>query len=271
MTGRPHISASVRRLLVAFFLFGAAPATASLAPNELAAIGVDPAPGATFPLDQPLIGLEGRQMTLGAAIDGKPSAVVFVDYTCKTLCSPVLAIVSSALARSGLTPGTDFRLITIGLNPKNSAEDARRMVEAEIGLTTPLGRAVAALRADAAAAQRLTAAVGYRYAYDAERDQYAHPAAVLVAGADGRVSRVLSGLALSPNDAKLALIEAGRGAIGGIGDQILLHCYGFDPTVGFYTDRISLILVASCCLTVILIVVGLASLSGKLHVARRPS
>jgi protein SCO1 len=246
-------------------------ARAGLAPDQLATIGVDPPPGATFPIGAALIDLDGRETKLGDAIGGKPAVIVFVDYTCKTLCSPILAIAAGALRRSGLTPGADFRLIAIAFNPRNSAEDARRVINAQIDFATPLGHATMALRASAAIAQRLTAAVGYRFAYDAEHDLYAHPAVVLVAGADGRVSRTLSGLALSPDDLRLALVEAGRGAIGTVSDQLHLLCYGFDAQIGFYTDRIRLIVVAACGLTVLVLLFCLAGLSGVFLLSRRPS
>ena len=58
---------------------------------------------------------------------------------------------------------------------------------------TAIGRATSALSATEPIAARLTSAVGYRYAYDAENARYAHPAALLIVTADGRLSRVLSG------------------------------------------------------------------------------
>ena len=49
---------------------------------------------------------------------------VLADYTCETLCGPVISIVSDALAQSGLRPGVDYRLIAVGLDPKDTAADA---------------------------------------------------------------------------------------------------------------------------------------------------
>ena len=82
----------------------------------------------------------------------------------------------------------------------------------------------------------LTAAVGYHYAYDAERGRYAHPVALLVVTANGRLSRVLSGLSISGGDVRLALVEASKGTIGAIVDQVRLLCYGFSASFGFYTN-----------------------------------
>ena len=124
----------------------------------------------------------------------------------------------------------------IGFNPPATADDGKRMVGGQIGFDTPVGRATTALIASALIVALLTAAVGYHYAYDAERGRYAHPVALLVVTANGRLSRVLSGLSISGGDVRLALVEASKGTIGAIVDQVRLLCYGFSASFGFYTN-----------------------------------
>ena len=237
------------------------PAAAALAPDELADVGVRPPPNASLPLDARLTDLDGRPMTLGEAIGGGPAVVVFADYDCPQLCSPILALTGGALAKSGLEPGVDYRLVVIGFNPRATASDGRRMVGGQIGFGTAVGRETTALRASESVIARLTSAVGYHYAYDTARARYAHPVALLVVAANGRLSRVLSGLAISGGDVRLALVEAGKGAIGAITDQIRLLCYGFGASIGLYTDRIRILLGAAGVATLLAIVAGLVMLS----------
>ena len=255
----------LRRLLGAFGLAAAmlagAPAGAALPPNELAEVGVRPPPGARLPLDATLTDLGGKPTTLGGAIGGRPAVVIFADYRCTELCSPIAALAGDALAKSGLAPGGDYRLVVVGFNPRASAADGRRMIGGAIGFDTAVGRATTAVTASEPVVQRLTSAVGYHYAYDEERARYAHPAALLVVAADGRLSRVLSGLAINGGDVRLALVEAGKGAIGAIADQIRLLCYGFSASVGFYADRVRLILAAAGAATLLAIAGGLMTLS----------
>jgi protein SCO1/2 len=85
-----------------------------------------------------------------------------------------------------------------------------------------------------ASIKTLADAVGFRYAYDAAIDQYAHPAAVTVLTGEGRVSRYLFGIEFAPRDFKLALIEAADRKIGTAVDQVLLFCYHYDPETGKY-------------------------------------
>ncbi|HZZ63207.1 MAG TPA: hypothetical protein VFE63_18910 [Roseiarcus sp.] len=246
--------------LMTAILFGQ-PAAAALAPDRLADVGVRPPPSASLPLDAPLTDLDGRPRTLGEAIGGRPAVVVFADYDCPQLCSPILALTGGALAKSGLAPGVDYRLVVIGFNPRASAVDGKRMVGGQIGFETPVGRATTALRASEPVVARLTAAVGYHYVYDAANQRYAHPVALLVVSANGRLSRVLSGLAISGDDVRVALTAAGRGEIGAIANQIRLLCYGLGASIGLYTNRVRILLSAGGVATLLAIAAGLLMLS----------
>ena len=238
----------------------AGPAVAGLTAEQLADVGVTPPADATLPLDARLTDLDGHATTLGDAIGGRPAVVNFVDYLCTQLCSPILGVVGRALGESGLEAGTDYRLVVIGFNPKASAADGKRMVGGQIGSSTPVGRATTALVASENVAARLTSAVGFHYAYDAALGRFAHPAALLVVTRDGKLSRVLSGLAITGSNVRLALVEAGKGTIGAIADQIRLLCYGFSASIGFCSDRIRVLLAAAGVGTLVLVGAGLFAL-----------
>ena len=210
----------------------------------------------------------GRLLDLAALIR-QPSVLVFADYTCTTLCGPIVAFAAGALEKSGLAPGTDFRLIVVGLDPKDTAADVARMRADHLGGNAALGAATTFATADQATVSRLTAALGYRYAYDEEHDQYVHPGAAYVLRADGRVSQVLTGLGLSPGDMRLALVEAGEGRVGTIGDQVRLLCSGFDPAHGSYNLLVSRVLAATGLATILAVVggIGLLILAGRRRAA----
>jgi protein SCO1/2 len=190
-----------------------------------------------------------------------PSVLVFADYTCTTLCGPIVAFVASALEKSGLKAGSQYRLIVVGLDPKDDAATAAQIRRDHLGDATALNDAVTFLIADQAAVTRLTTALGYRYVYDAEHDQYAHPGAAYVLRADGHVSRVLTGLGLSGSDMRLALVEAGQGRIGTLGDQVRLLCSGFDPAHGAYNLAVSRILGTVALATILMLGGGIALLA----------
>lgn len=211
------------------------PARASLTAAVLHQIGVEAPAEARVPIAVQLRDDAGGLRTLQQVIGGHPAIMIFADYTCQSLCGAVLTMAAMGLRQSGLRPDADFRLIVVGLDPKDGASEARAMKRAQVDESL-LG-ASTFLLADTGTKQ-IADAVGYRYAYDSENDQFAHPAAAFVLAADGRVVRILSGLALDPGSLRLALVEAGAGRVGTFADHVRLLCYGFDPAAGTYTAAI---------------------------------
>lgn len=224
-------------------------ADASLSPAELARVTLAPSHDAAIPANLIFHDLTGRPVKFVGALNHVPALLLLVDFTCHTICGPALAIASGALGETGLRAGSDFRLIVVGLDPKDSITDAKAMLD-QIR-DKEIERATTVLRGDRAAIRALTKAVGYKYVYDAEVDQFAHPAGTLVLTADGHVSRSLSSLSLNPGDLHLALLEAGKGSTGSLADRIALFCYGFDAAHGVYTLLIWRILEIGAILTVL--------------------
>ena len=256
--------------IVALVLSGVAPLRAAVTERDLAKIGVIPPPGATLPLDLPLQGEDGATKPLQFWLGAKASVLVLADYTCETLCGPVISIVSDVLARSGLRAGSDFRLIVIGLDPKDTAADAANMKQAQIGdAGTDVALASYFLRGNAEAIGTLTEALGFKSVYDRDRDQFAHPAAAFVVAPDGRIARVLPGLALEPASVRLALVDAGKGTVGTFTDHIRLLCYGYDPASGTYTVAIGRLLAASGGATIAALVLLITLLLRREHAGRR--
>ncbi len=218
------------------------PAHANFTAAELASIAASPPPHAALPLDLSFRDESGRSATIGSAIGGVPALVIFADYTCHTLCGPIVEFTAAGLAKTGLRPGIDYRLLVIGLDPKDGLDTARAMRASHIDPGDPLGQAAIFLSGGDAEIRAATTALGLHYAYDAAHDQYAHPAAAYVLDAGGGVRRVLSPLGLDGGDLRLALVDAGNGAVGSLADRIHLLCYGYDPARGIYTERITAML-----------------------------
>jgi protein SCO1/2 len=224
------------------------PAAARLSAAELGTVAVSPEPGARVPLDLPLTDAAAdRPTSLGAVMGGRPALLLPVDYTCGNVCDPMIGLSADALAATGL-PAGDRRLVLVGLDPRDDAATARGRIA---GLWGGRADAPAILVAGTAEIARLTEALGYRYAYDAGTDSFAHPAAALLVTGDGRLARVLSPLALNGKDLRLALTEAGDGRVGTLADHLALLCYGYDAAKGVYTPLIGRILTGGGVLTIL--------------------
>jgi len=253
------ILAAILLLLIA----GGAAGEAGVTQAVLDHVAVEPRSDAALPLGLRFLDESAQPRTLGDVLAGKPAIVVFADYTCRTLCGPVLTFVAAGLERSGLAAGADYGLVAIGLDPKDDLEAARVTKAARIGSGTPLAAATVMLTGDEAAIRAATAALGYRYAYDAEHDQFAHPAAAFAVNSAGRVTRVLSGLTLDGADLRMALVEAGEGRVGSLGDRLRVLCYGFDPVRGVYTEKITLWLELAAIFTLFSMAVAMVVMNAK--------
>jgi protein SCO1 len=246
-------------ILASAIFLAAAPAHAAIVQRDLDRVGVTLPPDAVLPLDLPLQGEDGSSKPLRSWLGATPGVLVLADYTCETLCGPVISIASDALAHSGLRPGRDFRLIVVGLDPKDTAAEAARMKQAQVGEDSDIFKAAFFLRGDAGTIGTLSKALGFSSVYDPARDQFAHPAAMFVVTPDGKLARALSGLAVDPATIRLALVGAGEGKVGTLTDHIRLLCYGYDPARGTYTVAIGRLLAASGGVTIVslLLLIGL--------------
>lgn len=244
-------------LVVAATLVAVRSAQARFTAAQLAGISAAPPPNAGLPLQLTFEDDRGQAATVAGAIGGHPAVVIFADYTCRTLCGPILEFTTAGLAQTGLKPGADYRLVVIGINPRDSFESAHAMRAAHIDSANIVNNGAVFLSGDEASILTATTAVGLHYAYDAEHDQYAHPAAAYIVDGSGRVRRLLSPLGLDGADLRLALVDAGGGAIGGLADQIHLLCYGYDPVKGIYTERITTLLGFAAGATLVLVAGGI--------------
>jgi protein SCO1/2 len=211
--------------------------SAGLTEQQVSEVAVTPTPGARVPTDLVFTNIEGRDVTLGEAIAGRPTLLLPADFTCAQICGPALSIAASALGQTGLHAGIDYSVVVVGIDAQDGLDDARRFTRGQIG-----GPGVSVLRADGGTTEALMTAIGYRFQPDGANNAIAHPAAYVTLTADGRLSRVLSSLALQPTDLRLALVEAGGGTIGGLAGRMAMLCYGFDAIHGIYTSRITTVL-----------------------------
>jgi protein SCO1 len=168
--------------------------------------------------------------------NGRPVILHFVYYKCPMLCPLVLDGLTNALTEMKFNVGEDFDIITISIDPRDMPKEAAQFKDRFV---KRYGRLNAAngwhfLTANESAIQRVANSVGFQYAYDGARDQFAHGAAIFVLTPDGRLSRYLYGFEFKPRDLRLAIVEASGGTIGTPTDQVLLLCYHYDPVTGRY-------------------------------------
>ena len=210
--------------------------TSSTMPRPLREIGFDQNLDQYVPLDVPFRDESGRTVRLADYFGSRPVVLVFAYYDCPMLCTQVINGLSTALNILSLAPGKDFEIVTVSFNPRDTpaTASAKKAVYLERYTRDGAAQAWHFLSGDQPSIDRLTKAAGFRYVWDAETKQFAHPTGVIVLTADGRLSRYLFGIEYGPRDLRYALVEASAGGVGNAVDTLLLYCYHYDPMTGRY-------------------------------------
>lgn len=191
-----------------------------------------------IPLDLMFRDETGEVVRLGQYFNhGKPVVLNFVYYRCPMLCPMVLEGMTSTMTELKFDIGKDFDVVTVSIDPRDTAKSAAELKDKYIRRYGRLDSAPGwhFLTANETAVQRLADSVGFQYTYDARSDSFAHGATILVLTPDGRVSRYLYGFEFKGRDLRLALVEASEGKIGTAADQFLLLCFHYDPAIGKYS------------------------------------
>ncbi len=223
-------------------------------PRALREVGFDQKPGDSLPLDLRFKDDTGREVRLRDYFGKRPVVLSLNYYGCPMLCTVTLSGLASALdVLTSFDAGRDFELLTVSFDASEGPELAAKKKKSYLArYKRPTAEAGwHFLTGDKAAIDALTTAVGFRYAWDEETKQFAHPAGVVVLTPEGRISRYLYGIEYAPKDLKLALMESSRGRIGTAIDQAILYCYQYDPMTGRYSASVMRILRAGAVLTVL--------------------
>lgn len=216
-------------------LAAAAPAFGDVgAPPALRDVRIAPRLGERLPLEAALSTWDGRTVRLGDFFDGRRPVLLTLFYSrCPMLCGLVLDGAARAVRGAAPRLGTDYRALSISIDPDETpAAVAARRASVLRSLPGAAPDAWPFVTGERPALQRLAAALGFAYRYDAATRQFAHPAAMFVLTGDGRISRYLYGFDPTAADLEAALGAAAAGTIGQGGvRELLLQCYRYVPAL----------------------------------------
>lgn len=205
-------------------------------PEVLREVAYEQRLDAQLPLDAPFRDESGRPVRLGDYFTGRPVVLALVYYDCPMLCTQVLNGLVASLRVLSFEAGREFDVVAVSFDPREKPElaAAKRRSYLERYGRSGVENGWHFLTGDEQAITRLTSAVGFRYVYDKETSQFAHPAGITVVTPAGRLARYFFGIEYAPRDLRFALVEASDGRIGSPVDQVLLYCYHYNPATGKY-------------------------------------
>lgn len=231
--------------------------------SELEGVEVVEHLGARLPVGLDFLDEDGKPVKLGDYFDGRTPVILTLNYyRCPMLCTLQLNGFVDGLRRMPWTPGKEFRVVTISIDPKETPDLARLKKQ---NYMNDYGRAGAAagwafLTGRDENIQAVASAVGFKYRYDKATDQYAHAAAMFVCMPDGRVARYLYGVLYDPQTLRLSLVEASEGKTASTVDRVLLWCFHYDATKGKYAPKAMRVMQAGGSLTAIVLAAVLGAL-----------
>ncbi len=205
-------------------------------PHALQEVAFEQRLNESIPLDLPFIDETGEAVVLGDFFGERPVVLALVYYECPMLCTLVLNGVTTSLGLMEFNPGEEFDVVVVTIDPQEGPELAAAK---KANVLEEYGRPDTAtgwhfLTGSEESIQALSSAVGFRYIYDADTDEYAHASGIMVLTPQGRLARYFYGIDYPPRDVGFALMEASEERIGSLANQLLLFCYQYDPETGTY-------------------------------------
>lgn len=196
---------------------------------EAAQVGMDESVlGDTIPMTLPLIDEKGDTVTLAGLCGGaRPVVLQLGYYRCPVICSYVLGNLAKQVgATPDLRPGRDFEVVSVSIDPKETAVNAKESRVKILGDADATGWHF--LTASEASIKGLAAACGFRYRYIASVNQYAHPGTVVFLSPQGKVTEFLDGQSFQEPAWRAAVAGAKSGTvITPPADNIFAQCSAF--------------------------------------------
>ena len=213
-------------------------------PSVLSKVGITQKLDQQLPLGLNFTDETGKQVQLGQYFGKHPAILALVYFQCPMLCSEELNGLTSSLRMVHLTPGKDFDVVVVSIDP---TEGPTLAAAKKASYVKRYGQPETAagwhfLTGQQPSIDALTQAVGFGYTKipgpDGKLDQFAHASAIQIVTPQGKLAQYYMGVEYSPKDLLLGLVEASSNKIGSPVANILTYCYHYDP----HLNRHSLII-----------------------------
>ena len=188
-----------------------------------------------LPLNAEFVDETGKAVHLGDYFGKRPAILALVYYNCPILCSEELKGLAGALEMVNFTPGKDFDVVVVSIDPAEKPELAAQQKRKYLKF---YGKPETAngwhfLTGQKPAIDAISDAAGFGYVRmpgpDGKMTQFAHASSIEIVTPEGKMAQYYLGVEYSPKDLRLGLVEASDHKIGTPVDEILTYCYHYDP------------------------------------------
>jgi len=228
-------------------------------PEVLNKVGIAQHLNQQLPLGLTFTDDEGKQVPLASYFGKRPVILALVYYQCPMLCSEELNGLTGALQMVNFTPGKDFDVLVVSIDPSEGTDLA---VAKKRSYLKRYGHPETAdgwhfMTGTQPNIDSLTKAVGFGYVKipgpDGKLNQFAHASSIQIVTPEGKLAQYYMGVEYSPKDLRLGLVEASANRIGSPVDNILTYCYHYDPKTNKHSLIVARIVQMGGFLTVLLL------------------
>lgn len=233
--------------------------TSDKPPALLDHVGIEQRLNTQLPLNLTFTDDHGKQVALSSYFGKRPAILALVYYQCPMLCSEELNGLTGALEMVKFTPGKDFDVIVVSIDPTEGTDLAASKKRSYL---KRYGRPETAdgwhfMTGTQANIDALTTAVGFKYVKipgpDGRLTQFAHASSIQIVTPEGKLAQYYMGVEFSPKDMMLGLNEASSNRIGSPVDNIVTYCYHYDPQTNTHSLIVARVVQLGGFVTVLLL------------------
>jgi protein SCO1/2 len=242
-----------------------------LTPGDLSRVTLEQHPGLQLSHDLVFRDENGQHFRFGNPAAKQPIVLVPGYYRCPMLCPLINDGLIQALQDLRMNVGPDFQVVDFSIDPGDAPADAARKKSEYLRRYGRFGASEGwhCIVGDQRSIAQLADEIGYRYAYDSETKQYAHPSGVIVLTPEGKISRYIFGATFDARELRDALIAAREGESISTLSKLFLLCYHYNPITGKYGALIMSIVRIAGIVTLLAVTGFVAFMVGRDRRARR--
>jgi protein SCO1/2 len=257
--------------MTVILIFVLAVSAFALTPGDLSRVTLEQHQGLQLSHDLVFRDENGKQFRFGNSAAKQPIILVPGYYRCPMLCPLINDGLIQALQELRMSVGRDFQVVDFSIDSGDTPADAAKKKSEYLRRYGRTGASEGwhCVVGDQRSIAQLADEIGFRYAYDPQTKQYAHPSGVIMLTPEGKISRYIFGATFDARELRDALMAARRGESTSTLSKLFLLCYHYNPITGKYGALIMSIVRTAGIVTLLLVAGSMALMVGRDRRARR--
>jgi protein SCO1/2 len=229
---------------------------------QLQGVGITPRIGSSLDLTMKFKDEAGQEVNIGKYFNpGKPVILSPVYFGCRSLCNYHLNGLIDGLKSLDWSAGQKYEVIALSFDERETSDLAKGKKESYMKAYSRPGtqNGFHFLTTSKETINKITDDLGFKFRWNPEMNEWAHPSAAIVISPNGMITRYLPGVYFEARDIKLALNESVDGRLGTFVDQLVLYCFKYNEHKSKYTPYVLNIMKVGGILIILIIGGWLAS------------